>query len=524
MGLDSRFGRSSHGKDTKQHFFGCLRIFRRRGARVCSAKKTMNTRRETLPGFERNRLYFGDNLEVLRDRNLFPDECVDLIYLDPPFNSKRDYSAIFRHEDGTPTAAQISAFGDSWRWDSAAWDAYNELRDLDDDEISRKIAAMRELLGQSSMMAYVAMMALRLIELRRVLKPRGSIYLHCDPTASHYLKIVMDAIFAPKNFRNEIVWGYRTGGVSKKHFAHKHDVILAYGKDAAQTFFTPKKERVYYAKPFFTTAQDEDGRYYADTYVRDVWDCEIPAVINVSKERLGYDTQKPTKLLMRIIEASSQKGDIVLDPFCGCGTTIEAAHRTQRCWIGIDITNEAIKVIKRRLRGLAARLSPKDYDIEGKPTTLVDAKALFANDKLHKQFERWAVSLIPGCRSNEKKGGDRGMDGFGKYSHPRKKGAALRCAVQVKGGATGIADIERFETTIRDNADFGIFIVMGNANKGRGMRNKARAVGDFAAGDDWDFVCPKIQIVSVEEILDAKGGLPIKLPNNMQEGPRSPLL
>lgn len=279
-----------------------------------------------------NRFYSGDNLGVLRG---FDAGSVDLIYLDPPFNSKRLYV-------GTKgSAAAGASFKDIWTLDDVgAWQT--ELGDSDLTDYLRTIARAHS----EPMMAYTIYMTLRIIELRRVLKETGALYLHCDPTASHYLKIVLDIVFGKDAFRNEIIWSYRTGGVSKKHWARKHDVILFYAKPKYQ--HNPMQERIYYDKAFFTSKVDKTGKHYADVYLRDVWE-DIKPLLNLSKERTGYPTQKPVALLERIITASSQEGDIVLDPFCGGGTTCEAAAKLGRRWIGIDIEPRARELLAERL-------------------------------------------------------------------------------------------------------------------------------------------------------------------------------
>ena len=290
---------------------------------------------------EHQTLYHGDCLDWMRR---WPDECADLIYLDPPFNSSAGYD--IRSEAGTGRTSRARAFNDTWRWDESAADRFKRTQDDAGHPAQNVVAGLFHQLGKSSMLAYLTYMTERLVEMRRLLKTSGSIYLHCDQTASHYLKVVMDGIFGAKNFRNEIVWSYRTGGVSKRYWPRKHDVLLFYVKSASYKH-RPLQERVLYDKPFFNAQFDEEGRPYADVYVRDVWD-DIKPVINVSKERLGYPTQKPIALLGRIIEASSSPGDMVLDPFCGCGTTIVAAENLGRRWAGIEISEFALDLIRER--------------------------------------------------------------------------------------------------------------------------------------------------------------------------------
>ncbi len=282
----------------------------------------------------KNTLYTGDNLYIL---NGMESKKVDLIYLDPPFNSKRVYSAPI----GSKAAG--ASFKDIWAW-----------HDVDDNYLDwleqypalvKHISSIKHIHSEG-MMAYVTYMAQRIIQMHRILRDTGSLYLHVDPIASHYLKIVLDQIFGKDGFRNEIIWSYRTGGVSKKYWARKHDTILFYAKPKYK--HNAMQERIYYDKKFFTDKVDDKGRYYADVYIRDVWD-DIKPLINNSKERMGYPTQKPLSLLNRIITASSKKGDLVLDPFCGCATACVAAQQLGRRWIGIDIEEQATNLLIQRL-------------------------------------------------------------------------------------------------------------------------------------------------------------------------------
>ncbi len=300
-----------------------------------------------------NTLYTNDNLFVLHGLN---SKSVDLIYLDPPFNSKRTYSAPV----GSKAAG--SSFKDMWTWEDVN-DGYLESL-IENHPFLVKYIQSIEGTYDTGMMAYITYMTQRIIEMHRILKDTGSFYLHCDPTASHYLKNILDYIFGKNNFRNEIVWSYSTGGISKKHYARKHDIILFYSKSENYFFNLPRAE-TRDAKRF--NLKDEDGRryyekagnrYYLDEGValRDVWD--IHPVRNTSKERTGYPTQKPLELLYRIVKASSREGDVVLDPFCGCATTCVAAQQLGRKWIGVDIEQNAVSV-------LIDRLSESTDEVEG---------------------------------------------------------------------------------------------------------------------------------------------------------------
>ena len=355
----------------------------------------------------KNKLYYGDNLEILRNRENFPDKCVDLIYLDPPFNSNRNYNVLFKSESGADSEAQITAFEDTWHWGETAEDTYHDLITDAPEKVSTAIEALLNLIDRNQMMAYLVMMAARLVELHRVLKPAGSLYLHCDPTASHYLKILLDAIFGVENFRNEIVWKRTSAHNDAKRFGKIHDILFYYSRNRKQVYFEPVY--VDYSEDYLNEKfkQDENGRWYKlenltapyrggpggrfmfhekipgptrmwskseETMeqlwnegliktgrdgkprldglieyldekegmpVQDWWD-DIPRIANTANERLHYPTQKPLALLERIIRASSNEGEVVLDPFCGCGTAIAAAHKLNRRWIGIDITHLSI--------------------------------------------------------------------------------------------------------------------------------------------------------------------------------------
>ena len=305
--------------------------------------------------FANRTLYHGDNLPFLRGMN---SETVHLIATDPPFNKNKDFHA-------TPDSLAAGAkFEDRWRWEE---DVHEEWVDAiqDDWPAVWQVIEAAKLAAGKDMAAFLCWLGVRLLEMHRILREDGSLYLHCDPTASHYLKAMLDAIFGHRQFRNQIVWGYRTGGVSKKYWARKHDILFFYAKSDAYAH-NPVQERIYYEKPFFTEQQDEQGRYYADVYLRDVW-TDIKPLINVSKERFGYPTQKPLALYDRIIRASSNEGDVVLDPFCGCATTPVAAERLGRRWVGMDIWDQAHDTVIQRLQ--AEGLAAPDGDTGGRLLT-----------------------------------------------------------------------------------------------------------------------------------------------------------
>ena len=301
-----------------------------------------------LPNVDNRTIFTADNLDVLRELH---DDCIDLIYLDPPFNSQRRYFDSFGYREDLRIG-----FDDVWRMDAEKQSWLDEI-----EFIHPAVFAVCEAAKTSAgtgMQGYLAFMAIRIIEMRRILKPTGSIYLHCDHHASHYLKLMMDAIFGKNNFRNDIAWGYRTGGVSKRYWPRKHDTILFYVKSNKYRH-NPPQERVIYEKPFFNATFDEQGRPYADVYIRDFWD-DIKPIINTSKERMGWPTQKPLALLDRIIRASSNPGDVVLDPFSGCATACIASERLERRWFGIDIAPEAYKMVIDRLQRKEATIAVPD--------------------------------------------------------------------------------------------------------------------------------------------------------------------
>lgn len=455
-----------------------------------SSKKIPNT--DGGNPVEPNVLYYGDNLAVLK--KYIPDRSVDLIYLDPPFNSKSSYNVWFKEPTGEPSNAQIEVFNDSWHWTAETEKTFDLIIKNASSTVVDIMDALRNSVHKNDLMAYLTMMCIRLIELHRVLKDTGSIYLHCDPTASHYLKIIMDAIFGPKNFQNEIVWGYRTGGLSKKRWAQKHDIIFFYTKTNKYTF-NPIRERIYYDKPFFNPNIDDQGRYYADVYLRDVWDDEeVKPVINVSKERIGYPTQKPESLLLRIIRASSNEGDIVLDPFCGCGTAIVAAQRLNRRWIGIDITHLAISVMKWRLTSCFSKV---DIKVVGEPKDVSGAKELANEDRY--QFQWWALSLINARPyGDQKKGADSGIDGVYYFTD---HGKVNKVVVQVKSGHVSVNQIRELIAVMdRESAVMSFFITLEEPT--HAMIEESVKKGFYT--DSFENQYQKVQIFTISDLLGGK--------------------
>ena len=415
--------------------------------------------------FKPNSLYYGDCLDIMRD---FPDESIDLICLDPPFNSNQKYHAIFKNS-GLNFDVQIKAFDDMWHWNTAAAERVAQFKDAVANPASKVIAAFDLCIPKTPMLSYTSYMAQRLFEMHRILKPTGSIYLHCDPTASHYLKLVMDAVFGEKNFRNEIVWSYRRWPVRGNDFQRMHDVILRYSKDNTWTWnqiYEPKAESTLkvFGNSVVKSAFDSDGRRVPSeitnsvskgTPLRDVWNIGI--IAPSAKERLGYPTQKPLALYERIIKASSNSDDLVLDPFAGCGTTIEAARKNNRRAIGIDILPFALRLINQH------RLAPKglaQMPVHGVPVDFETASSLAKSDPY--KFQDWAISLTDGLASNPQKSGDEGIDGFGVLAHKPNNMDRKAIVVQVTGASGAqLAKYERLQTTIRNaNAAMGILITL----------------------------------------------------------------
>jgi site-specific DNA-methyltransferase (adenine-specific) len=500
-----------------------------------------------------NVLFYGDNLDILRNYKRFPDECVDLVYLDPPFNSAQDYNVLFKEKDGSRSAAQIKAFGDTWEWDTISSRAYYETVEKGG-SVSNALQAFRQLVGESDMLAYLAMMAPRLIEMRRVLKPTGSIYLHCDSTASHYLKILMDAIFGPKNFKNELVWKRFNFHADAKRFGRVTDRILFY---TCSNVFTFNKLRIPFAEEYVASKfnhvdehgrkfrldnlnppggrgpiyefhgvtkpwrfseermrqLDAEGKIYTGSQiaqlkryldeidgqaVHELW-ADLPPINPMAQERLGYPTQKPEALLERIISASSNEGDIVLDPFCGCGTTIAAAQKLNRRWIGIDITHIAISLIKTRLRDTYGEDITKTYKVFGEPTSLPDAKKLADDDKY--QFQWWALGLVGARPAEEKKGADKGIDGRLYFHDGDTTGRTKQVILSVKGGHTDVSHLRDLRGVIdREKAEIGVLITL--QAPGRPMITEAASAGFYKS--PWGNSHARLQILTIEQLLAGK--------------------
>ncbi len=519
-----------------------------------------------MPGSLPNRLYFGDNLSILREH--IADASVDLIYLDPPFNSNATYNVLFRERSGDESAAQITAFDDTWHWSLESERAYQDVITHGPAQAGELLAAMRAFLGQNDMMAYLTIMAQRMIELHRVLKPTGSIYLHCDPTASHYLKLLLDAVFDPVNFRNEITWQRTEAHNTAGKYGNIADIILFYTKSASaiwnRGFHKYSHSEQQYSEQQMKRFRniDEDGRRYrlhdltaprpnSDSgkfewrgtmpgpsrgwgyrieeleqwwqegrirvkrdgtprmdglkvylvesegkALQNIW-TDIPRIPNTSSERLGYPTQKPEALLERIINASSNEGDVVLDPFCGCGTAVAAAERLNRRWMGIDITHLAISLIRHRLHDtFGSELRP--YDVIGEPEDIDSAGALAQQDRY--QFEWWALGLVDARPARDKRrGADSGIDGYTNFFDDNS-GKPKRIVVQVKSGHVNRGMIATLKGDMeREKAQLGLFVTL--AEPTRPMLNEATAAGFYEPEHYPGHQYPRLQILTIEQLL-----------------------
>jgi site-specific DNA-methyltransferase (adenine-specific) len=548
-------------------------------------------------------LYYGDNLDILR--RYLKDESVDLVYLDPPFNSAQNYNAFFHEKDGTDAASQIHAFEDTWHWDIETKKAYDAVTEQPG-KVSDVMQAFYTFLGGNDMMAYLTMMSSRLVELRRVLKPTGSLYLHCDPTASHYLKLLCDAILGKDNFRNEVIWKRTTAkSLAFRSLPCNHDVLLLYSKGEGyiwnqpfiaydpnnlgskteskyshfdkdgrryqlDNLLNPNKDRPNLTYEFLGVKRVwrwtrermqkayEDGlviqpspgavprfkRYLDEQEGRpldDVWE-DIPPLNSQAKERLGYPTQKPVALLERIILASSNPGGLVLDPFCGCGTTIDAAEKNGRDWIGIDVTQLAISLIKNRLQdtygprlkfissssrreeaqtpnskignrkseidqslvtSAAAEMGSRTSTVRiiGEPTTPNEAATLAEDDKF--QFQWWALGLVGARPVEQKKGADHGIDGKILFRDDPKAAKPEQIVIQVKGGKTGVKDVRDLRGVLdREQAAIGILISLQPPTAP--METEAASAGFYEHKTNKQKY-PRLQLRTVKELMEGNG-------------------
>ena len=509
-----------------------------------------------------NLLYFGDNLDILRQH--IPNESVDLIYLDPPFNSNRDYNVLYKEPTGLEADAQIRAFGDTWRWTMETERAFDDLGQVAPPRLVELMNGFVAVLGRNDLTAYLVMLALRLVELHRVLKPNGTLFLHCDPTAGHYLKIALDCIFGKDKMINQITWkrssAHSDARQGAKHMGRITDLIFWYAKGDTWTHnveYMPYDES--YVRQFYRYVEEGTGRRYrldnltgpggerkgnpqyevlgvtrywryskekmdqliaqgrvvqtrpgtVPAYkryldempgvpVQDIWTDVLP-VQSQSKEALGYPTQKPIALLKRIVAMASNPGDTILDPFCGCGTTIAAAEMLgNRRWIGIDITHLAISLIRSRLSDMFPNCR---YKVMGEPTTISGARELALNNR--HQFEWWAISLV-GARpagGEAKKGADTGIDGVLFFPDPKTK-KQTKVVVQVKSGKVGAKEVRDFRGVIeREKAPIGLFLTLENPTAP--MSTEASSMGLYKAqimGMERSY--PRLQILTIQGLLE----------------------
>ena len=506
-----------------------------------------------------NTLYYGDNLDILRQH--VGDESVDLVYLDPPFNSNATYNVLFKERSGEESPAQIKAFTDTWEWTQESERTFEQEIVLNPEtppNVKDMITAFRQFIGSNAMMAYLVMMTPRLVELRRVLKPTGSIYLHCDPTASHYLKLLMDGIFGPELFQNEVIWKRTSGHSDARRYGRVHDVLLFYTLSTKAVWnVTHQPYEDDYVDKYYRY-RDQDGRRWmsdnlsasglqgggyeyewngitrvwrvpretmeqldlegrifytkngiarrkryldesAGLKIQDIW-TDTQALRSWHKERLGYPTQKPQALLERIIQASSNEGDVVLDPFCGCGTAVAAAEKLKRRWTGIDVTHLAVALMKNRLKTAFDIVPGRDYEVAGEPADVGGARALAEQDRY--QFQYWAMSLLEAFpREQGKRGADRGIDGVVYFiDGPRR--SPQKAIVQVKSGKVSSPLIRDLKGTVeREKAALGLFITLEEPT--RDMRTEAVSAG-FYRSDVWQRDFPKLQIRTVAELLDGR--------------------
>ena len=467
-------------------------------------------------------LFYGNNLDILRQR--IPDASVDLCYIDPPFNSKRTYFQIYNNI-GKEDRAQSQAFVDTWVWGAESEQGLQEILANEQGRFSAQAVALIQglygVLGASALMAYLVHMALRVTEIFRVLKPTGSFYLHCDPTASHYLKLILDAVFVSQGgeFQNEIVWHYTGGGRSKTYFSRKHDIMLWYSKTAHACFNLDAVRQPYkvtsgYAQNGITA---KSGKHYMPhplgTPVDDVWD--IPIINPMAKERLGYPTQKPEALLERIIKASTNEGDTVLDAYCGCGTTVAVAQKLHRRWIGIDITFQAVSLIIKRLEDSSpveqrAALHHRVV-IHGIPQDVAAAAALAHDpqDKLRKEFEKWAILTYSGNRATiaEKKGADSGVDGRAYFMVGPQQNAKV--LFQAKSGHATRATVATLRGDMaREHAELGVLLTLDEPTKP--MQHEAASAGIYQH-PLFDHQEPRIRIVTVREIIEKRARMALPM-------------
>lgn len=528
-----------------------------------------------------NTLYYGDNLDWLTNDKVFPAAFVDLVYLDPPFNSNRNYNVLFKGKAGHEAQAQIHAFTDTWEWSEEEYGKVRRSQRVPS-KVKDALEAMVGLTGKNDLTGYLVMMAPRLAELHRVLKPTGSLYLHCDTTASHYLKLLLDAVFGVENYRNEITWKRTTGRSHTNHDSKRWgdmtDIILFYARSEqtplkmlhrtnnasyiASSFThkdpdgrlymidnlaspSPRLNLMYEYKGYKPPAKgwavsrekmeqwDVEGRLHFPTStsgrirrkryldelegetIQNLWD-DINAIGSQAKERLGYPTQKPLALLRRIIEASSNAGDIVLDPFCGCGTAVVAAEELNRHWLGIDITSLAIGVVEKRI---VAVHPDANFVVQGLPDREEDALELARRNKY--DFQDWVVLKLGGQPIHEsapgkaKKGADDGIDGVIYFEDAK---GSHKAYISVKGGQNyGVEMLRDLDGAVNDKGGvIGVLVIIGEPT--RPMRELANRSPLWESEDSLGNVheYPRLQVISVDDLIK-KGVNAIRLPLHYEE-------
>lgn len=491
----------------------------------------------------KNQLFYGDCLDVLTSGRI-EDESIDFIYIDPPFNSKRNYNILFESLDMTDIKAQKEAFTDTWS--SVAYlDQLARVQDVHLD-LWRILKALDSISFPKGAVSYLTTMALRLFYMRAKLKPNGSFYLHCDPTMSHYLKLICDQIFGVQNYLNEIAWCYKEREIAKRHWNRKHDVILFYAKDAANEERPFNIEQLYLAYSPGTlrkfNLEDETGRAFQirgkggpftgeqglpeniekahpEWTYRDYldlkpgilprdWFDDIPFLNRAARERLGYPTQKPEALLERLIRASSREGDVVADFFCGCGTTVAVAQRLNRRWIGVDISHLAVRRIYQRLLDPHRSVSDQfrkvmaDVEINGFPRDIASAHELAAGTKQGRvKFQDWVIEFMMDGVSKAKKVGDGGYDGYLTLARDSKNKDAI--LIEVKSGMVGVDKLRSFIHVVeQEKAPMGVWVCFADQVTS-GMEREARNAGYYEY-DAFGTKYPKIQILTVEDLLAGK--------------------
>ncbi|HVB21869.1 MAG TPA: DNA methyltransferase [Ktedonobacteraceae bacterium] len=472
----------------------------------------------------KNQLYYGDNLEVLR--KYIKDETVDLCYIDPPFNSKRNYNQIYNNIGGEDRA-QAQAFVDTWVWDEHANKGFAEILANDKGLFTAQtvdlLKGLQPVLKKGSLLAYLVSMTLRIAEIHRVLKPTGSFYLHCDPTASHYLKLILDTIFVSNggDFRNEIIWHYLKWSVEQRQFVRNHDIIFFYSKsdEPDRVFNTLFVERSPATKKRFGNAKivsshDSRGQRQPSqtegesdgVAMDDVWDISrVPPIKQL------YPTEKPPALLERIIKASTNENDLILDAYCGCGTTIVVSEELKRNWIGVDITYQSISLILRRLEALHGKDILPNIILNGIPQDMDSARALALkqDDRVRKEFEKWAVLTYTNNRAiiNDKKGGDKGIDGTAYFLTGKEENAKI--VFQVKSGSVGRGDVAKLNNDrTREGAELAVFLTLQPPTQG--MKGEASAAGIYEH-PLMNRSYPRIQIVTIAEIVEQHKRLDIPM-------------